>query len=111
MIIITSTISILRSDTVASLKKTRAVLWSTSTRWPSGTSWPPSWPLSSFLRSASFAFLKYNKLMDIGLYYFIGYGIPYRGIINILSDVFFVYLSIIPYPRNNQRIMEHVRYL
>lgn len=94
MIIITSTISIVRSDTVASLKKIWAVLGSTSTQWPSGTSWPPNWPLSSFLRWACFAFLKYNKLMDIGLYYFIGYGIPCRGIINILSNTFFVYLLI-----------------
>lgn len=46
----------LHSDTVDTLRTTRAVLGSTSIRWPTGTSWPPNWPLLSFLRSDFFLF-------------------------------------------------------
>lgn len=55
----------LHSDTVDTLRTTRVVLGSTSIRWPTGTSWPPNWPLLSFLRSDFFWFNKMNPYFSV----------------------------------------------
>lgn len=55
----------LHSDTVDTLRTTRVVLGSTSIRWPTGTSWPPNWPLLSFLRSDFLLFNKMNPYFSV----------------------------------------------
>lgn len=55
----------LHSDTVDTLRTTRALLGSTSIRWPTGTSWLPNWPLLSFLRSDFFLFNIMNPYFSV----------------------------------------------